>query len=164
MSKLSVTIDGRTFVVEIAQAQGDGSDLSVRVDGVPVVVHAPEPGGLEPLDWIVVDGRPYELVVDEDLRRLRSSSGLHRVEVRDTEGTLARPASRDGRVKAPIPGLVARVLVEPGVMVEAGQPLLVLEAMKMENEIRAPRGGTVQMVSVAPGQAVALGTVMVEVG
>ena len=76
---------------------------------------------------------------------------------------LDRPAVADGRVKAPIPGLIARVLVAPGQAVETGQPLLVLEAMKMENELRAPRGGTVQAVKVKPGQTVTLGELMVEV-
>lgn len=164
MAKLSVTIDGRAFVVEVAPAQSDGEELSAVVDGVAVRVHAPAPGGPEPLDWIVVDGRPYELVVDADLRRLRSHRGLHRVEVRDLEAGAVRPPSGDGRVKAPIPGLITRVLVAPGDPVEVGQPLLVLEAMKMENEIRAPRAGRVQMLGVAPGQAVALGTVLVEIG
>ena len=81
--------------------------------------------------------------------------------MRDAETT--RPAVADGRVKAPIPGLIARVLVAPGQTVETGQPLLVLEAMKMENELRAPRGGTVQAVKVKPGQTVTLGELMVEV-
>lgn len=164
MTKLSVTIDGRTFVVEVPPAQPDGAELRVLVDGEELRVHAPEPGGPEPLDWIVVDGRPYELVVDHDLRWLRARSGLHRVEVHDLEASVPRPPSGDGRVKAPIPGVITRVFVEPGETVAAGQPLLVLEAMKMENEIRAPRAGTVQMLGVAPGQVVSLGAIMVEVG
>ena len=164
MSKLSVTVDGRTFVVEVSPGQADGTELAVLVDGAAVTVQAPEPGGPELLDWIVVDGRPYELVVDGDLRWIRSSAGLHQIEVRDLEAAVARPASGDGRVKAPIPGLIARVLVQLGDEVEAGQPLLVLEAMKMENEIRAPRSGKVQMLGVSPGQGVLLGTVMVEIG
>jgi biotin carboxyl carrier protein len=164
MAKLSVTIDGRTFVVEVSPAPADGAALTARVDGVPLEVYAPPPGGPEPLDWVVVDGRPYELVVDDDLRRMRSHNGLHRIEVRDMEGGVARPPSGDGRVKAPIPGLIARVMVQPGDAVVAGQPLLVLEAMKMENEIRAPRGGVVQLLGVSPGQAVALGAVLVEIG
>jgi biotin carboxyl carrier protein len=164
MSKISVTINDRTFIVEVAAAQDDGTELTVLVDGVPAAVQAPAPGGPEPLDWIVVDGRPYELVVDHDLRWVRTAGELHQLEVRDLEAGVARPASGDGRVKAPIPGLITRVLVQPGDTVEAGQPLLVLEAMKMENEIRAPRAGTVQLLGVSPGQGVSLGAVMVEIG
>ena len=66
-------------------------------------------------------------------------------------------------MKAPIPGLITRVLVRPGEQVEAGQILLVLEAMKMENEIRAPMMGTVSTVLVVPQQSVARGDMLVEV-
>lgn len=57
-------------------------------------------------------------------------------------------AHSDGRVKSPIPGLVAHIRVQVGDRVEAGQPILVLEAMKMENEIRAPVKGVVTAVHV----------------
>ena len=66
--------------------------------------------------------------------------------------------------KAPIPGLIARVLVAPGQTVEVGEPLLVLEAMKMENEIRAARAGVVQEIAVSEGETVVLGDLLVEVG
>ena len=56
------------------------------------------------------------------------------------------------------------MLVQPGQAVSAGQPLLVLEAMKMENEIRAPRSGQVERVNVAVGQGVPLGMLLAEVG
>ncbi|MCA9971009.1 MAG: biotin/lipoyl-binding protein, partial [Anaerolineales bacterium] len=107
--------------------------------------------------------RPYEIVFDAQLSWIRAYSGLHRVAVRDLGAAVARPRSRDGRVKAPIPGLVTRVLVAAGEAVAAGQPLLVLEAMKMENEIRAPRDGVVTAVHVYAGQSVAREMVMVEV-
>ena len=61
-----------------------------------------------------------------------------------------------------IPGLITRVLVEVGDQVEAGQPLLVLEAMKMENEIRSPRAGTIKSIPVAVGDRVNSGDVLVE--
>ena len=76
---------------------------------------------------------------------------------------MARPVSGDGRVKAPIPGLIAQVLVTPGQVVEAGQTLLVLEAMKMENEIRSPRTGTVRQIKIQPGQTVTLAELLIEI-
>ncbi len=76
---------------------------------------------------------------------------------------VTRPASGDGRVKAPIPGLIARLLVEPGAVVEPGTPVLILEAMKMENEIQAPRGGTVTEISVELGQIVTLNELLMEI-
>ncbi|MGQ9550191.1 MAG: biotin/lipoyl-containing protein [Roseiflexus sp.] len=163
MSKLSITIDGRTFTVEMPPLPRTSNDMTVQINGQTVHVLAPDTGSSEPLDWLIVDGRPYELVIDPHLRWIRSRSGLHQIEVHDLEATISRPASGDGRIKAPIPGLITRVLVNPGEPVEIGQPLLVLEAMKMENEIRAPRSGRVTQVNVAAGQSVALGMVLAEV-
>jgi biotin carboxyl carrier protein len=57
-------------------------------------------------------------------------------------------------VKAPMPGLVVKLLVEAGAQVQKGDRILVLEAMKMENDVKAPRTGRVSSISVAPGQAV----------
>ena len=65
-------------------------------------------------------------------------------------------------VCAPMPGLVLSVRVEPGSEVEPGDPLLVLEAMKMENELRAERTGRVKAVRVSPGDAVSKQQVLIE--
>ncbi|MFT3872858.1 MAG: biotin/lipoyl-binding protein [Nocardioides sp.] len=67
-------------------------------------------------------------------------------------------------VKAPLSGSVARVLVEEGQQIEAGDVLVVLEAMKMETEITAPTAGTVSAVLVSPGDAVTGGQVLVQLG
>jgi pyruvate carboxylase subunit B len=65
-------------------------------------------------------------------------------------------------VTAPMPGLIVRVHVQPGDVVEAGQGVVAMEAMKMENELRAVTGGTVKAVLVQPGQPVEKGAVLVE--
>jgi biotin carboxyl carrier protein len=83
--------------------------------------------------------------------------------VQDLNQRVARPRSGDGRVKAPIPGLVSRVLVAPGDSVTAGQALVILEAMKMENEIRAPFDGVVSSVTATVGQSAPRGQLLVEV-
>jgi biotin carboxyl carrier protein len=83
--------------------------------------------------------------------------------VRDRETHSVRPASGDGRVKAPIPGLITRLHVENGQFVEAGQSVLVLEAMKMENDIRAPKDGMIRQIHIKPGQTVVLNEVLVEI-
>ncbi|MDL1896866.1 acetyl-CoA carboxylase biotin carboxyl carrier protein subunit [Anaerolineae bacterium CFX7] len=70
--------------------------------------------------------------------------------------------SGDGRVKAPIPGIVTQIFVQVGDAVTLGQPLLILEAMKMENQIRAPRDGTLASVNVSAGEGVTLGQLLVE--
>jgi biotin carboxyl carrier protein len=164
MSKLSVTIDGHTFVVELHIPPGcDGKKLTAIVDGQELPIAVSSVDGLEQIEWLVVEDRPQEIVVDRDLHWLRATTGLHHFEVRDLEATVARPVSGDGRIKAPIPGLITRVLVQVGDQVEAGQPILVLEAMKMENEIRAPRAGIVSRLDIAPNQAVALHEVLAEI-
>ena len=113
--------------------------------------------------WMVVGKRPYELVFDHDLHWIKAYGGMHQIEVRDLEAVISRPRSGDGRIKAPIPGLITRLLVEPGDEVEAGQPMLVLEAMKMENIIRANRAGTVAAIPVSPGQTVMNNEVLAEI-
>ncbi|MDH4131136.1 MAG: acetyl-CoA carboxylase biotin carboxyl carrier protein subunit [Gemmatimonadota bacterium] len=88
-------------------------------------------------------------VVDERTRHIRSLTG----EGRQRVGA--------GEVKAPMPGLVLRVLVGSGEQVEAGAGLVVLEAMKMENQIKAPAPGVVEAVRVEAGQAVEKGQILV---
>src|SRR6266853_1523136 len=76
-------------------------------------------------------------------------------------GRKSQPAPGGGTVRAPMPGLVVRIEVAEGQQVDAGAGLVVVEAMKMENELRAPRPGTVQTVHVAVGQAVEKGASLV---
>jgi propionyl-CoA carboxylase alpha chain len=71
-----------------------------------------------------------------------------------------RVAALEGSLLAPMPGNVVRVQTAPGRSVQAGEPLLVLEAMKMEHVIRAPRDGTVTEVRVTAGQQVDAGVVL----
>jgi biotin carboxyl carrier protein len=74
-----------------------------------------------------------------------------------------RSGAKVGRlgVRAPIPGRLAKILVQVGAVVKAGQPLVVVEAMKMENEIRSPRDGTVGAISCAEGASVEAGQELV---
>ena len=88
-------------------------------------------------------------VVDERTRQIQALTGK-------------RAASGGGTmVRAPMPGLVVRVAVAAGQRVDAGTGVVVVEAMKMENELRAPRAGVVETVHVAVGQAVEKGAPLV---
>jgi methylmalonyl-CoA carboxyltransferase 1.3S subunit len=79
-----------------------------------------------------------------------------------TGAASASSPSGDGQgVRAPLSGSVARVLVEEGQSIEAGDVLVVLEAMKMENDIVASRGGTVSQIAVEEGQSVDMGDTLV---
>ncbi len=163
MNKLSVTIDDKTFEVEVSAQQGTAGEFSVYVDGEPLMVYVPDADTPEAVDWMIVDNRPYEMVFATDMRSVQLEGLRHNIQVRDRETRGVRPISGDGRIKAPIPGLIARINVEPEQKVEAGQTVLVLEAMKMENEIRAAKAGVVRQIHVKPGQTVVLHEALVEI-
>lgn len=121
---------------------------------------------------IAPSGKTYRVTLEAmDLRartmRLRLNGRLHEVALEspldqlvDELGLEAEPAPELGEVYAPMPGLVLRIAVESGQAVEAGETLLVLEAMKMENAIKATAAGVVRSVSVAEGQAVEKGALL----
>jgi biotin carboxyl carrier protein len=164
MSKVEVTLGGHTFEVEVNLNQRVDHELSVTANGQALTVTVPDlDAPLDQMEWIIVDQRPHEIVIDPDLRWLRDQTGIHFMEVRDLEARAARPISRDGRIKAPIPGQIKNVFAAEGDRVEAGQPLFILEAMKMENEIHAPKSGVVSQIRVKPGQDVLLHEVLAEI-
>ena len=78
-------------------------------------------------------------------------------------GAAHAAAGQAGQVRAPMPGLVVAIQAEPGTAVVPGQPLIIMEAMKMQMEIRAPHAGVVREVRVAPGQDVAGNDLLVTV-
>jgi biotin carboxyl carrier protein len=162
MRRIAVTLEGRTYTVEVDQRSITSGERFVTVDGERVAL-APHrrPSGFFGL--VVVEGRPVEALFDKGLKWVRSAAGYFPLEVRDLDSGGAAPASGDGRVKAPIPGLVTRLLVERGARVRAGQTIILVEAMKMENPIAAPREGRVAEIFVAEGQRVTLGEVLAEV-
>jgi biotin carboxyl carrier protein len=114
---------------------------------------------------LLFDGHSYEIRISSSAGGvLRLQTGLQEftAEVADPRAWRGRRhgvLELDGRqqVVAPMPGKVVRVLVEVGDKVEAGQGLLVVEAMKMQNEIRSPKGGTVERLHVKEGQPVNAG-------
>ncbi len=157
--------DGRR--VDVSARRLDGA-WEVTVDGTPhvvelVTVHA----GLDALFW--PDGRNFA-VASQRLGRdhWRVSLAQLQFEVR-LRGPLARvgagAAAHTGphEVRAPIPGRVASVAVRAGDEVKAGQPLVVLEAMKMENQICAEGPGKVERVAVEAGATVESGQLLVVV-
>lgn len=148
---LRVTLDGeRTYDVELRQV--DGRTVA-RVDGRDLVVELREGtlGGL-------VDGRPVELAAGDGAVFLPGCRPL-RLEVAGTAPVPRVEPHPPGpcEVKSPITGIVVAVLARPGSLVAQGEPLLLVEAMKMENRIRAPRAGRVAHVAVAQGDLVRAG-------
>lgn len=133
---LQARVDGRPVDVDVVQL---GAQLSVRVDGKVVDLTVE---GTPPEIGAVASGhRSYVRVESE---RMRSADRAKKT----------TSASGDKVVKSPMPGRVVKVLVAKGDAVTVGQGLLVLEAMKMENEVRARAAGTVADVHVAAGATV----------
>jgi len=164
MSKVEVTLGGHTFEIEVNLNQRADRDLPVVVNGQAMTVTVPDlDAPIDQMEWIIVDRRPHEIVIDPDLRWLRDHTGVHFVEVRDLDARVARSVSRDGRIKAPIPGQIKSVLVAEGDRVEVDQPLFILEAMKMENEVHAPKSGVISQIRVKSGQDVMLREVLAEI-
>lgn len=145
-----VTIDGTTHHVDAVRI--DPATLSLVVHdaagGRRSLAAALSPGGAPGAVDVHVAGRRVPVQV-------QNGSGLGRR--REAGATGSGPQ----RVLAPMPGKVVRVLVKPGDAVTARQGLVVVEAMKMENELRAARDGRVKDVSVVEGQSVDAGTVLV---
>lgn len=164
MSRIALTIDGHAYEVEVHGLPHNGNPIKVTIDGQEIeVLLPPHQGNPEGVQWMVVDGRPYEFLYDRDLRWIRSGNGLHQVKIKDLEVQAGIPAGSNGQVKAPIPGQLSEVRVTIGQPVQAGQPLVILEAMKMANEIQAPKDGIVSAIHVSTGETVLRGKVLVEI-
>ena len=119
----------------------------------------PEPGV-----WsILLDGRPYEARVEHSGELAIVTVRGQRFEIRVSDprrwkrGSQSGPGAGRQFVTAPMPGKIVRLLVQPGNAVDAGQGLVVVEAMKMQNELKAQRAGSVVSVEVAEGAPVSAG-------
>jgi biotin carboxyl carrier protein len=155
LMKYVTTINDKTFEIDI---QPDGS-LLVNGEKREVDFHALGPSMYSILD----EHMSYELTIEEreDEIEVLMHGRLFGVKVMDERAQLL--ASRSGglgtesgeiTIKSPMPGLIVAVKVEVGQEVTAGQTLVILESMKMQNELKAPRDGVVQSVNVQPGQSV----------
>jgi biotin carboxyl carrier protein len=138
----------------------------VVLDGQPLAVDAVEiaPNILS----ILLDGQSFEISVmpsPDGKLKLQNGSQEFTAEVIDPRAWTGRrhgSVEAEGRqqIVAPMPGKVVRLLVKVGDLVEAGQGLLVVEAMKMQNEIRSPKSGTVERVLAREGQPVNAGEIL----
>jgi biotin carboxyl carrier protein len=164
MRTLAVSVDGEVFELALDRQCGNPAAYKVNVNGREVQVIVPvDCDHLENMDWLIVDGRPYEISLDHQRQWLDGDHAQRKIQVRDLHSGRPPALSLDGVARAPIPGLIVRLLARPGQAVEIGQPLLVLEAMKMQNEIRAPRSGKVEAIHVEEGQRVGMNDRLVEI-
>jgi biotin carboxyl carrier protein len=167
--KYFVTLpSGRERTVEVVE--DEQRRLRVRVDGADVDAHADAPSAHAGRDatTVHVDGRSIELWLEgtppsvgviADGKRFFAKIESERMRIQ----AAGKPAtSGAGVVKSPMPGRVVRVLVAEGDSVEAGAAVVVVEAMKMENELCVERAGTIKRVATAVGATVEGGAVLVE--
>ena len=145
-----VTVDGEPFEAHLAAVPGTPL-YHLLLAGNSWTVAAQVLEGTAPLRWALgAVGERFEVeAVDDRTRQIQALTGRTKA-----------PAG-GGVVKAPMPGLVVRVEVAVGQRVEVGAGLVVVEAMKMENELRASRPGVVETVHVAAGQTVDKGAPLI---
>jgi biotin carboxyl carrier protein len=143
--RIFATVDGRDYEFDLMRGSDHaylildhGKVFDCRVEG------RPESGGKVE----VIVGAERHAITLIDPKRLRSASGAG--------------AHGDGaaRITAPMPGKVVRLLVEAGQEVEAGHPIVVVEAMKMQNEMKSPKSGTVTSINAAVGATVNSGDLL----
>ena len=162
--KLSVRV--RDHVHDVVVTRQNGHYI-VEIDGRPHVVDSHK---LENNFYtLVTDERSYEVSVERDGEAYKVRRGAAQLDVtisdpsRQARATLATDGGPE-KVVSQMPGKVVRVLVAEGDEVEAGAGLVVVEAMKMENEIATVKGGKVTKIAVAQGEAVEGGALLLIVG
>jgi biotin carboxyl carrier protein len=178
-----VEVAGRTFTVAVDRTDGPGR-FRVTLDGVLRVVDVSRTGdfglslletrrtvalaepdsGTAPLSAVPLDSRDLQVVPGRDgevLVGLRGRTiGVTVNGRRSAHAEGALHGHGEVTIVAPMPGRVVRVHVATGDEVDVRQPVVVVEAMKMENELRAPRAGHVKEIAVAPGTSVEAGRVL----
>ena len=166
--KLDLEIDGQMRTVELEP--GDVGQYRVTIDGQPLEVQwrLVRPGVLS----LMVDGRSCRAVREDDASAgngngsaIVFSGGRFPYRVEDPRSLRARRAHGSGSdgprtIKASMPGRVVRVMAGRGETVEAHQGVLVIEAMKMQNELKSPKAGTVAEIRVVAGDTVSAGDVL----
>lgn len=161
--RVEIELLGRIRTVEFTEMN---REIVATIDGrmLKLSLASPERGAyLVRLD----DGQVFEFAVQEEGEGLLSLlHGARRYDARILDPKHQRRASEishEGQltISSPMPGKVVNVLAQPGERVEAGASLVVVEAMKMQNELKAPRGGIIKTVAVAAGETVSAAQLLV---
>ena len=145
MREYKITIDGTTYSVNIGRIVDD------KVD-------------------VVLDGKTYQVIVETPMRRVSKTPVIKRrhevMNVADVPDRTSAPGSvmTGGEVLSPLPGLILKLLVKEGDKVSEGQPVAIMEAMKMENEIESPITGKVQEIVVSEGDTILENAMIMKIG
>ena len=148
----------------------EDTEYAVEVHGNTFIINGhPFVVGFDDNGRVTVDGIAYDITLDGDtaivdgIARQIQVSGLETERVSTIGARPAPSVAGAGAIQAIMPGSIVRVLVSEGDEVAAGDVLLVLEAMKMENELQTPISGVVKAIYVEPGQAVEMNAVLAEI-
>lgn len=167
--KLQVRIGTLTRQIEVRRT--GGNRFAVATDSHALIGMNIDAREIAPNIYsILLNGRAFEAVVVPAAEEVLVRCGAYEFHAvvsdprawRGGRGALFGAEGKQ-QVIAPMPGKIVRILVSAGQMVEAGQGLLVVEAMKMQNEIRAPKAGKIERIFVREGQAVAAGEALVTI-
>ncbi len=145
MREYKITIDGTTYSVDIGRIVDD------KVD-------------------VVLDGKTYQVIVETPMRRVSKTPVIKRrhevMNVAEVPDRTSAPGSvmTGGEILSPLPGLILKLLVKEGDKVSAGQPVAIMEAMKMENEIESPITGTVQEIVASEGDTILENAIIMKIG
>jgi biotin carboxyl carrier protein len=154
--KYITTINGAEYTVEILD------EKHIRLNGQEYEIDFTQVSG-QPIYSLLMNGESFEAYVyrDEETWEVLMGGRQYRAQVEDEHQKRLRLAAGSGpaqsgpyHLKAPMPGLVVKVPVEEGQEVHKGDVLLILESMKMQNELKSPRDGVVRRIRVQPGESV----------
>jgi biotin carboxyl carrier protein len=150
------TIDEREFIVEILD------EHHIKINGVVFDIDLDQVGS-QPVYSLIVDGQSYDTHVyqEDDRWHVLIHGSLYTAKVEDERDKRLRASLGGGQaeqdeflLRAPMPGMIVSIPVDEGQRVEKGDVLLVLESMKMQNELKSPRGGSVSRLRVKAGDRV----------
>ena len=158
-----VSLEGNERDIDVQIAPG--GSVAVTVDGEPVDADVRRiPGGVS----MRLDGKVYDVLVGGPAEAMDVAAG-HLRATASVESERNRARKKKGgaggdssEVRAPMPGRIVKVLVAVGDTVEAGAPVIVVEAMKMENELRCERAGSIATIEVEEGQTVEGGSLLIK--
>lgn len=158
---ISVDVNGKSYEVEVEKGTNGSLRVSFEGKSYPVAAQILPDGGVSMMiqgrsltacrigNALYLEGTQYDVRTEDPLRKaLVKSTGF---------------GNNNGAVSADMPGNVKQLLVEEGTEVNAGDGVIVLEAMKMENELDAPKAGRIKKIHVSEGQTVEAGTLLFEV-
>jgi biotin carboxyl carrier protein len=169
--KYYTKVNEKEYIIEISQE----NEVLVNDEKYDIDFRflLPGSGTLGGVVSLLLNNRSLEAIVEErnDHWEVLTEGELYTVHVQDDRAyRLAQARGLGGvlgdetGVKAPMPGLVIRVLVEVGAMVERNEKVVILESMKMENELRAPREGVVTAVNISAGASVEKDQILIVIG